>query len=64
MPRIEGDFAELLHAVATGRLGEAKPELSPHHAMTVIVAAHGYPGTPASGGADPGDRGRRAGCRA
>ncbi|QIL01737.1 phosphoribosylamine--glycine ligase [Sphingomonas sinipercae] len=52
MPRIEGDFAELLHAVASGRLGEvAAPELSASHAMTVIVAARGYPGTPASGGA-------------
>jgi phosphoribosylamine---glycine ligase len=50
MPRIEGDFAELLHAVATGRLAEATPELSPHYAVTVIVAARGYPGTPASGG--------------
>jgi phosphoribosylamine---glycine ligase len=50
MPRIEGDFAELLEAVATGRLGEQTPELSDHHAMTVIVAAQGYPGTPASGG--------------
>ena len=50
MPRIEGDFAELLHAVATGRLGERRPELSNNHAMTVIVAAQGYPGTPASGG--------------
>ena len=65
MPRIEGDFAELLHAVATGRLGEHRAaELSPHHAMTVIVAARGYPGTPASGGADPGDRGGGAGRRA
>ena len=50
MPRIEGDFAELLHAVATGRLAEAEPELSPNHAVTVILAARGYPGTPASGG--------------
>ena len=50
MPRIEGDFAELLHAVATGRLGEVKPVLSPNHAVTVILAARGYPGTPASGG--------------
>ena len=50
MPRIEGDFAELLYAVATGRLGEQKPELSDNHAMTVIVAAHGYPGTPKGGG--------------
>ncbi len=52
MPLIEGDFAELLHAVATGRLGDIEPpRLSGKHAMTVIVAARGYPGTPASGGA-------------
>lgn len=51
MPLIEGDFAELLDAVATGRLADADPpQLSPKHAMTVIVAARGYPGTPASGG--------------
>ena len=36
MPLIEGDFAELLHAVATGRLGEiAPPKLAAKHAMTV-----------------------------
>ena len=52
MPLVEGDFAELLHAVATGRLREIEPpRLSGKHAMTVIVAARGYPGTPASGGA-------------
>ena len=51
MPLIEGDFGELLHAVATGHLGEiAPPKLSGKHAMTVILAAQGYPGTPASGG--------------
>jgi phosphoribosylamine--glycine ligase len=51
MPLIDGDFAELLHAVATGRLSEIEPpRLSGKHAMTVIVAARGYPGTPASGG--------------
>ena len=51
MPLIEGDFAELLSAVATGRLGEIDPpRLSCKHAMTVIVAARGYPGTPVSGG--------------
>jgi phosphoribosylamine--glycine ligase len=51
MPLIEGDFAELLYAVATGRLRDIDPpRLSPRHAMTVIVAARGYPGTPASGG--------------
>jgi len=52
MPLIEGDFAQLLLAVATGRLGEIEPpQLSGKNAMTVIVAARGYPGTPASGGA-------------
>jgi phosphoribosylamine--glycine ligase len=50
MPRIEGDFAALLHAVATGAHFDA-PELSNDTTMTVIVAAKGYPGTPAKGGA-------------
>jgi phosphoribosylamine--glycine ligase len=51
MPLIEGDFAELLLAVGSGRLAEADaPELSGKHAMTVILAARGYPGAPASGG--------------
>ena len=51
MPLIEGDFAELLNAVATGRLREIEtPKLGQKYAMTVIVAARGYPGTPASGG--------------
>ena len=51
MPLIEGDFAELLNAVATGRLAEVDPPaLALKHSMTVIVAARGYPGTPASGG--------------
>ncbi len=51
MPLIEGDFAELLHAVATGRMAEIEPpRLSAKHAVTVIVAARGYPGTPSTGG--------------
>jgi phosphoribosylamine--glycine ligase len=52
MPLIDGDFAELLMSVATGRLAEtASPRLLDKHAVTVVVAARGYPGTPASGGA-------------
>jgi phosphoribosylamine--glycine ligase len=52
MPLIDGDLAELLNAVANGRLDEiGKPALAPKHAVTVIVAARGYPGTPAAGGA-------------
>jgi phosphoribosylamine--glycine ligase len=52
MPLIDGDFAELLHSVASGRLAEfAAPQLLPKHAVTVIVAALGYPGSPTGGGA-------------
>jgi len=51
MPLIDGDFAELLHAVADGRLADIEPpKLTGEHAMTVVVAALGYPGTPTSGG--------------
>jgi len=50
MPLIDGDFAQLLYAVATGGLTEAQPKLTGKHGVTVIVAARGYPGTPASGG--------------
>ena len=49
MPRIEGDFAALLHQVATGS-PFAAPELSDDATMTVIMAAKGYPATPAKGG--------------
>jgi phosphoribosylamine--glycine ligase len=52
MPLIEGDLGELLYSVASGRLAEGEPpRLAARHAVTVIVAARGYPGTPASGGA-------------
>ena len=50
MPRIEGDFATLLHDVATGGNLDAA-SLSDETTMTVIVAARGYPSTPAKGGA-------------
>jgi phosphoribosylamine--glycine ligase len=51
MPRIDGDVAALLHAVATGRLGEIDPpRLKDPVAATVVVAAEGYPGTPRKGG--------------
>lgn len=49
MPRVEGDFAALLHAVATGTPFE-QPALSNDTTMTVIVAAKGYPGTPVKDG--------------
>jgi phosphoribosylamine--glycine ligase len=52
MPLIDGDFADVLHAVATGRLGEIDPpRLTGAHSVTVILAARGYPETPVDGGA-------------
>jgi phosphoribosylamine--glycine ligase len=52
MPLIDGDFAELLMSVATGRLAEiGPPRLLDKHAVTIVVAARGYPGAAAKGGA-------------
>jgi phosphoribosylamine--glycine ligase len=52
MPLIGGDFAQLLMSVASGGLAEIEPPtLTGEHAVTVVVAARGYPGTPAGGGA-------------
>ena len=53
MPRVEGDFAALLHDVATGAAFDA-PALSPQSAMTVVIAASGYPAAPKRGGAIDG----------
>jgi phosphoribosylamine--glycine ligase len=48
MPRVRGDLAKLLLAVASGAPFEA-PALSEDSSMTVVVAARGYPSTPAKG---------------
>jgi phosphoribosylamine---glycine ligase len=50
MPRIEGDFAKLLYACSTGKLAEAEFAMRDETAMTVVVAAEGYPGEPKKGG--------------
>lgn len=45
MMRLEDDLVDLLEAVATGKLaGLAPPRLSPDTALTVVMAAKGYPG--------------------
>lgn len=55
MPRFPGDLVALFHACATGRLGDiAVPALTDAVALTVVLAAQGYPGTPAAGGAITG----------
>ena len=50
MPRIEGDFAALAPR-GRDRSTLRGAGLSDDTTMTVIVAAKGYPGTPAKGGA-------------
>ena len=51
MMRLGGDLLDLMLAVAQGRLGEAAPpRFRPDVALTVIMAAKGYPGTPEKGG--------------
>jgi len=52
MMRFAGDFAGLLHAAATGTLADAPPPVFAQDvALTVVMAANGYPGTPEKGGA-------------
>jgi phosphoribosylamine---glycine ligase len=49
LPRFEGDLLALMLACAEGRLLRQNFSLSPRHALTVVVAADGYPGTPKKG---------------
>jgi phosphoribosylamine--glycine ligase len=52
MPRLESDLVELLLACAESRLGNCGvPRFSKDAALTVVVAAEGYPSTPKKGGA-------------
>ena len=52
MMRCQGDLPALLQQVATGQLAAAAdPVFSSDYALTVVMAARGYPGTPAKGGA-------------
>ena len=45
LPRLMGDFAELILAGAKGKLDRADPRWRPVHAMSVVMAAKGYPGS-------------------
>ncbi|KUR75935.1 phosphoribosylamine--glycine ligase [Novosphingobium sp. FSW06-99] len=50
MLRLESDLVDLLSAVADNRLAAiAPPAFSPEPALTVVMAATGYPGTPVKG---------------
>jgi phosphoribosylamine--glycine ligase len=51
MMRLETDLLELLYATAKGTLAEAEPpRFSDDAALTIVMAANGYPGTPEKGG--------------
>ena len=55
MMRLESDLLALMLATARGRLAEAEPpRFSDDAALTVVMAANGYPGTPEKGGAISG----------
>jgi phosphoribosylamine--glycine ligase len=52
MMRLEDDLGELLLACAENRLGRVPPvKMASDVALTVVLAAKGYPGTPDRGGA-------------
>lgn len=51
MMRYQGDLAEMMLACARGELDETPPAFAPDTALTVVMAAKGYPGTPEKGGA-------------
>ena len=55
MQRYEGDLAELMLATAESRLATLPaPQFSPETALTVVMAAKGYPDTPQKGGSIDG----------
>ena len=50
LARLLSPLGRLLHAAATGRLDELEPpRWSPDSAVTVVLAAQGYPGNPRTG---------------
>ncbi|RMD93414.1 MAG: phosphoribosylamine--glycine ligase [Alphaproteobacteria bacterium] len=49
MMRLGAQAFDLIHACAEGRLAEAKVNWADDHAMTVVMAARGYPGKYATG---------------
>ncbi|MCX8255876.1 phosphoribosylglycinamide synthetase phosphoribosylamine-glycine ligase [Beijerinckiaceae bacterium RH AL1] len=50
LPRLEDDLLELLLACAEGRMPTRPLRFSPDVGLCVVLAARGYPGTPAKGG--------------
>ena len=51
MTRFEGDLAEVMLACAKGELASVEASFAKETALTVVMCAKGYPGTPEKGGA-------------
>ena len=49
MPRLDADLVDLLEAAVDGRLGDETVRWKDEAALTVIMAAENYPGTPKTG---------------
>jgi len=49
LPLIDTPLVELFQAVREQRLGKLKVKLNSRHAVTIVLAAAGYPGTPETG---------------
>ena len=45
LPRLETDPVALMHAAASGRLGDVELKVKSDYATCVVIAAQGYPGT-------------------
>ncbi len=54
MMRLGGQALDLIQACAEGRLSEMRVHWADDHALTVVLAARGYPSTPDKGGAIEG----------
>lgn len=54
MMRLKSDLLDLMIATASGQLAGRTVRFSDDPALTVVIAAEGYPGTPAAGGAISG----------
>jgi phosphoribosylamine--glycine ligase len=54
MMRLGGQALDLIQACAEGRLSEMSVHWADDHALTVVLAARGYPSTPDKGGAIEG----------
>ncbi len=50
LPRIENDLLTLLESCARGKLNVSRVALKPLSALTVVLAAKGYPASPQKGG--------------